>query len=372
MKFIIMNNYWYSVLFFFILFGCSRDKESDLRLGSYGIIGESLVLRNTDENTLVKKSISNLKLYSIDGLSGRTYYKENIDYLVVHNRIRRTINSSIPDFASHSVITNPEGVFTFSSSPRNPSLTIPFHVYADYNFSDIETVNGVFNRSFLSVSTKDKLKNKESIKIGAIGTSITAGAHTLERFYFDSDKQSYIYLLANAVNKIYKNKVLVNNYSQGGSSVNDAFDLLPSILEDQNDILVIEFGMNDHINSNWSTNLPSFEDKLGTLIVEFQKRKTDVIIIGFFQQNPNWDAEFDGSTIAFNKVLSNLAKKYDCYFADINGEFSKYSQKKINEDLCGDFMHHPTSFGHLLYYKTIIPIILSDNKNDGFVYGLIN
>ena len=111
--------------------------------------------------------------------------------------------------------------------------------------------------------------------------------------------------------------------------------------------------------------------KLGTLIDKFQQSGTNVIIVGFFQQNQNWDLEFEGSTFIFNQVLSNLAKKYNCYFADINGEFSKYSQKKINEDLCGDFMHHPTSFGHLLYYKTLIPVFLSENKSDGFVYDLL-
>ena len=365
-------NYWCLFLLFFIFFGCITDKENNyLEAKSYKIIGESLVFNNTEGNCLIKNNISNLTLYSIDSKRNRIYYKENIDYVVTKNRIKRTINSSIPNFAGHNVVTNLEGTFTFGYSPRNPSLTIPFHVYADYNFEDVETVYGEFNKNFLSPSLKEKLNNKEDIKIGSIGTSITSGAHTLEKFYFDSDKQSYIYLLANAINKIYKNDVSVKNYSQGGSSVSDAFNLLPTMLEDKNDIIVIEFGMNDHIGSNWSANISSFEDKLGTLIDKFQQSGTNVIIVGFFQQNQNWDLEFEGSTFIFNQVLSNLAKKYNCYFADINGEFSKYSQKKINEDLCGDFMHHPTSFGHLLYYKTLIPVFLSENKSDGFVYDLL-
>lgn len=366
-----INNYWCSFFLFFIFFGCTTDKNHYLEAKSYKIIGESLVLKNTEENHLIKNNITNLTLYSIDSKRDRIYYKKDVDYVVTNNRIKRTNNSSIPNFVDHNFVTNLDGSFTFGYSPRNPSLTIPFHVYVDYDFQDTEIVYGEFNKNYLSSRFKEKLNNKEDIKIGSIGTSITAGAHTLENFYFNSDKQAYIYLLANAVNKIYKNNVCVKNYSQGGSSVGDAFNLLPTILEDKNDLVVIEFGMNDHINSDWSTNLVGFKDKVGILIDKFQQSKTDIIIVGFFQQNPNWDLEFKGSTLAFNQVLYNLAKKYNCYFADINSEFSKYIQKKINEDLCGDFMHHPTAFGHLLYYKTLVPVFLSENKNDGFVYGLV-
>ena len=187
----LINNHFYSFLLFLVFFGCTSYKVNNLALSSYKITGESFVLKNSDENRLIKNNISNLVLYSIGSKRERIYYKENVDYVVVNNRVKRTINSSIPNFAGHDVLANQEGTFTFSSSPRNPSLTIPFHVYADYDFQDIETVYGEFNKSFLSTKLKEKLRNKENIKFGAIGTSITAGVHTLESFHFDSDKQTY-------------------------------------------------------------------------------------------------------------------------------------------------------------------------------------
>ena len=71
-------------------------------------------------------------------------------------------------------------------------------------------------------------------------------------------------------------------------------------------------------------------------------------------------------------MLQGLALNYGVYFADVNKEFSKYSQEKIIQDFCGDYLHHPTSFGHKLYYKTIIPVFLSDEFSDGYIYGLLN
>lgn len=53
-------------------------------------------------------------------------------------------------------------------------------------------------------------------------------------------------------------------------------------------------------------------------------------------------------------------------------EFSKYSQTKINNDLCEDFMHHPITFGHVLYYKTITPLFFKNDTRDGLMYHLIN
>jgi hypothetical protein len=108
------------------------------------------VFKNTEDNFLIKKGVDNLMLYSIDKNRERVYYKKNVDYIVVNNSVKRTINSSIPNFVGRNVVVNSDDSFTFSSSPRNPSLTIPYHVYADYNFLDMEIIHGELSNNFLS------------------------------------------------------------------------------------------------------------------------------------------------------------------------------------------------------------------------------
>lgn len=363
----------FSILCLLFLFSrCTDSQEANSSVSVYTMIGETIVLKNQQENELSKKSISNLKVYSINSNGVRFYYKENIDYIFSNNLLKRTVNSSIPNYSFHNVLYNTDGTFTFSSLPRNPSLTIPFHVYADYNFVDSESIKGNFEELILSSKLKNKLKSKQLIKIGVMGTSISAGAHTLASFYQDSDKQTYPYLVAKALRNSFGSEVLTSNYSKNGSSIGDIFDSLPTIIKDDNDLVFIEFGMNDHIGENWLGNLPFFEKNMEELIKKFKGNNTDVILVGFFQQNPYWDMEYVGSTRAYNQSIYNLAKKYNCFFADINYEFSKYSQKKIDQDLCGDFMHHPTSFGHLLYYKTIMPLFSEKVTNDGEMYNLVN
>lgn len=359
-------------LFLVFVMGCTKDEANREESSNPKMVGETLVLTDLIENSLIKEEISNLKLYSIDNNRNQVYYKENVDYVVSKNRVKRIVNSSIPNFSKHSVVFNIDGTFTFSPLPRNPSLIIPFQVYADYNFKDLESIQGRFDSNLLSFDIKEKLKNKKQLKIATIGTSISAGAHTLEKFYHDNDIQTYPHLIAKAIKTIHGSDCVVTNYSKDGSSIEDIFSMFPAILQEQNDLVFIEFGMNDHISSNWLVRQASFEKKMAELIETFHENKTDVVLVGFFQQNDLWDLEFKGSTRAYNQSISELAKKYSCYFADVNSEFSKYPQSKINQDLCGDFMHHPTSFGHLLYYKTIIPIFLKNDVNDGFVYNLVN
>ncbi|MNQ98430.1 GDSL-like Lipase/Acylhydrolase [compost metagenome] len=320
---------------------------------------------------MTKENISDLKIYSIDSTRNKHFWKENIDYIVKNNKISRTSNSNIPNFGKHNVIYN-NNSFTFSASPRNPPLNIPFQIYADYKFFDFEYIKGEYDKTYLSTPLKDKLKNKEQIKIGVIGTSITAGAHTLEQFYHNSDKESYPYLLAKGVEKLYGNNISITNYSKSGSSIDYLATVFQKVIEDGNDLVLIEFGMNDHLYSSWELEMPRFESNISSAIEKFKAHNIDVVIVGFFQQNPQWDLEFLNSTLAYNQLLFKLGEKYNCYFADVNKEFSRYSQTKINQDFCGDFMHHPTSFGHLLYYKTIIPAFLKKEVTDGFLYSLIN
>jgi lysophospholipase L1-like esterase len=358
-------------MFSCLFFCCDSDKNENNN--AYGIItGETFVLNNLMRNQLTKEKISDLKIYSIDSTLNKHFWKENIDYIVENNKISRTSNSNIPNFNDHIVIYNSNNSFTFSATPRNPSLNIPFQIYADYKFYDFEYIKGEYDKAYLSTSLKQKLKNKEQIKIGVIGTSITAGAHTLEQFYHNSDKESYPYLLAKGIEKLYGNNVFITNYSKSGSSIDYLETVFQKVVKDKNDLVLIEFGMNDHLFSSWELELPSFESNISSSIEKLKAQDIDVILVGFFQQNPQWDLEFPNSTITYNQSLYKLGQKYNCYFADVNKEFSKYSQTKINQDLCGDFMHHPTSFGHLLYYKTIIPTFLKKEVTDGFLYSLIN
>ena len=360
------------VILIFLSAACSNVDKELISKTENRINGETITLSGFEENNLLKKNISNLKLYSFDNGKNKVYYKENLDYVVVGNRIKRIKDSKIPDFAFHKVVLNDDLSFTFAASPRNPELTIEYQVFCDYDYTDMESLQGYYKSSFLSSEIKDRLKNKKAIKIAVIGTSISAGAHTWAQYYEESDRETYPYLVATAIENKFGSQVTINNYSMGGSSLSYLEESYESIIAENYDLIFIEFGMNDHLYSLWLEQLPNFESVMSSIVKTSRQKDVNIILVGFFQQNLSWDLEFMGSTNAYNKSLFDIARQYNYYFADINKEFSKYDANKINRDLCGDYLHHPTTFGHQLYYKTIMPVFFEDSVSDGTLYKLVN
>ena len=151
-----MSYKFYIIILFFVFVGCDRTELdfSNTLNEKNEIVGESITLKNLEYKNLIKNELTNIKVYSIDSSLQRGYYIKDIDY----------------------------------------------------NFFDTVQIQGKFSSDFLSLRLKEKLKNKEQIRIGALGTSITSGAHTLDHYYNNSDKDTYPYLISKMLK--YRNLIM--------------------------------------------------------------------------------------------------------------------------------------------------------------------
>jgi hypothetical protein len=243
---------------------------------------------------------------------------------------------------------------------RNPELTIGYQILADYE------VYNVYEYS----SSSDFMYGEEKMKMATIGTSITYGAHTYEQYYYSSDKQTYPYLVAKGLLKLYGIECEIKNWSidQGGINQLSSF-VLDNIINERCDFVFIELGMNDHLGEN--PNIVAFENAINNAVTTLKENDITVILVGFFQQNPDWDLEYPANTVLYNNVLRNIALEHKIFFADIYAEFSEISSEKMYKDYMGDFMHHPTSFGHQLYYTCIMPFFIHGKYTDSLLFELI-
>lgn len=265
------------------------------------------------------------------------------------------------------MILNGNETFTWQPEPnRNPELSLFWQVMVDYTTYIDNTILSENNK--ITQELKEKLENKEDISIQAIGTSITAGAHTLPYYYDESDNAVYIKLIAKAINELYGNQVSINNLSIGGATTTLFTTQLEFLLSQKPDIVFIEFGMNEHlIGSNMNDYLGEIEAGIQKLL----SARINCVLIGFFQQNPLWEAEDINSTIYFNSELRKIAERNNIYFSDIYSQFKLFSDEKIYRDLMGDYLHHPTDFGHKLYYLTTMPFILLSNKKESELLNFV-
>jgi hypothetical protein len=346
-----------SIVLSLCLISCVLDEWQSSESISYGscIKGETLTLSGDQLNSLYKAEFSELKLYSITSSGNVRYYFEGIDFVIENNQIRRTDSSLIPDFSGHQIIYNSEGKFTWNPEPnRNPELIIPYQIYADYQFN-VELDRFIKPANFISRHLYEKLRQRKQIVIITIGTSITFGAHTYQHYYNQSDCQTYPYLVSMALNKIYGAECQIINGSTDGGGVNQIQDLTTTLAINP-DVVFIELGMNDHDGEN--PNIEYFYNSINNAVEIFKDNNIDVVLLGFFQQIESWELEFPKNTIAFNMVLSKIASLNNVFFCDIYSFFESINKNKLYKDYTGDFMHHPTSFGHQLYYLNIMPFFI--------------
>jgi len=347
------------LLIIFFFFGCDIVKTK------FVIKGETLVLKREVSNNLLYKPCCLDQVYSYDSIGNKIFYKENVDYLIVDKSIRRTLNSRIPDYLNHKVSFDESSKFTWQAEPnRNPQLNIPFLLCVDYSTFDKGAI--IMPDPHISDKLKENLSNKDTIKIVSIGTSVTAGAHTFSSYFKNDISDTYPELLAKGIDKIYGTTTVIKNISRGGSCLDYLLLNLDSIILEKPNIVIIEFGMNDHV---WNSDVNSFIKNYELCLDEFQKEDIDIVLVGFFQQNIEWKQENDSLTKIYNDHLKRLCNRRCIYFADIYNCFGLIENKNIYQDLTGDYLHHPSTFGHVLYYKSIMPYFL---KQPIFESELVN
>lgn len=347
---------------------CHKDRGNNTEdNNSYVVTGETIALSSQNTVYLLKKDANVKSVYKIGMDSVITKYQLGVDYLLTNNGgIQRTATSSIPDFSTQKVILNADGKFTFVSDPnRNPQVPILWQVMVDYSTDNDSLIYQKSN--FLSDKLKSKLKSKQDISIYCTGTSISAGANTVPVFYNNKNTVAYVYLIAKAITKLYGNKVTVTNLAIGGSDAQLLTSQLDQIKLGKPDLVFIEFGMNEHTASNRDIYLAAIENGVKTLTAG----GIDCSLVGFFQQNPQWDAEIPASTIYFNNQLREISMRNHVFFSDIYNAFEQIPKEKLYKDLMGDYMHHPTDFGHKVYYLSTVPLVLFDNKKESDLLKII-
>lgn len=332
----------------------SCNKEDIEQKNRYKIVGETITFVGQQWNTLWKHDVADLVLYKMDPNGDKIIYERDKDYVVDGNRIKRTPNTIIEDFTKHKILCDKNGKFEWSPDPnRNPELTISYQVYADYYYTDTSV--------FIQPSTKmsnilrEKIAQHKSLKIITIGTSISFGAHTFENFYHNNDSQTYHQLVSRVLSSYYELRCVSENYSTDGGGVNQIQDL-SKVLVEKPDLVILELGMNDHLGMN--PNVDYYKNSLEQAITKLKENQIDVVLVGFFQQIESWIQEYPDNTILYNRILSELAQKYGLFFADIYAGFEKIDKTKLYKDYMGDYMHHPTSFAHQLYYLEIMPFFI--------------
>lgn len=334
---------------------CGAIKSESLTEITKSEHGETLVLVDLLPKRLLHKPEEVRSVYSMDSAGNVAEYKEGTDYLVDYERgtIRRTDSSAIPNYSEHHV-TYDSGKFSLvrDSENQNPESNRSYQICVDYEYlvseKELEAVTD--SSSYLSDDVKSKVLNGESITIALCGDSIGAGADT-------NGQDIFLYYLAGSLEQYYGVDVNTAQLSVEEGSRDYLLENIPQIIELHPDVVMIEFGMEDHCDADAAAEekVNRFTSDIESAVDALQEQGIDVILIGFPQQNMTWEEENVEATKLYNEVLKDIAGRKNVYFADVYDIFDRVGEiKPISRDVMADFIHHPTEWGHKLYFTSII------------------
>jgi len=133
---------------------------------------------------------------------------------------------------------------------------------------------------------------------------------------------------------------------------------LPALTANRPQLVVLAFGMNDHTRG--VAGLDAFEADLTSAVRSLQTAGSGVILLGFFQQNTRWVREDTVQTAAYNAAIARVALRQAVPFVDVRNAFERSAPDgNVIEARTGDFMHHPNSYGHRVYFSLLLPHVLA-------------
>ncbi len=283
-------------------------------------------------------------------IAGRDY---EID--AVNGRIRRTVSSSIPNFAN-SVFYGKEEFNHEEYHGRWGNFPFMLHISYIYEAVGNQLIEDEARRITATLQTPrieksvQRLLSGEELTYLVFGDSISVGCEAL---YLS---ETYFARFVDLLQKTTNGTVKLCNESIGGQTSREGMARFKGVLEKHKPQLVsIAYGMNDMCRGGTKKDVTvkEYTDNMHIMIEMARNYGVEVIVITNCLPNPHW--KFTGKDYKdYAKALRRLAKEENISLADVQELWeSELKHGKRLSDLLFNDINHPTSYGHYLYYAML-------------------
>ena len=328
----------------FLIEGCDGFSSSNVKK-TMNIQGESLVLVSTIPGKLCfdvirKNSVIVCSTYLPNDTACKVY-TEGVDYTVDYRNgeIKRTINSSIPDYSKHPLYQKKD--FDHSKFPNYSNH--PYFIWVDYTTKNGEQLAKPNDQSKYLVNFRKKLEAGMPVTIVSYGNSITAGGEA------SSTELRFQYRYKNYLKRKFpKGNIKIEDVSIPGYTSTQGIDLWDDYIgKTSPDLVLVGWGMNDH---NIGTNTPGqFRKNLVILVGMIKERKkAEVILFSSFPPNNDWHYGSHSMEL-YAEATKQAALEANCAYVDVYNTWKRVLQRKDQPSLLGNNINHPNDFGHWLY-----------------------
>ncbi len=227
------------------------------------------------------------------------------------------------------------------------------HIYNGIQNAGLKQVKELVTYNFNISDSKDNAGPICSpFKYVALGDSLTYGIGT------NNYQESYPYLISkNLANRNGgETPLTLYNYSWPGDKSSDLIEkFLPYAILEQPDIVTVLIGVNDIHDQISAADFKINYDKILAGLTSKTKAKIYVVSIPYIGSNklilPPYNFYFDYKTKQFNKIIKELALKYNVAYVDLYAATSNLF-KKSGAHYSAD-LFHPSVSGYALWGQLI-------------------
>ena len=203
--------------------------------------------------------------------------------------------------------------------------------------------------------TLAKLKAKQPLKLVVFGDSISVGAGASGSFHAPPYQPPYVGLVVEGLRALYGYDVTLKNPSEGGQDTTWAVTTAPKIADEDPDLVIIAFGMNDVgraiPTAAYAQNIQKAMD-----IIRQKRPDVEFLLLSTMTGNSEWNLMHPELFTEYREALSKMVGP-GVALADVTSVWQEMMKTKKFLDVTGNGLNHPNDFGYRVYAQVILQVL---------------
>jgi DNA-binding beta-propeller fold protein YncE/lysophospholipase L1-like esterase len=203
--------------------------------------------------------------------------------------------------------------------------------------------------------TLARLKAGEPVTIGVSGDSISFGHDASALVNAPPNQPAYPDLVAAQLQASYKSPVTLKNRAIAGWSIAHGVNDAEKLLAEKPNLVIVAYGMNDvgRKDPQW------FQDETRKLLekVHAADPEIEVILVASMLGNKEWIHTPREMFSKYRDALTELVGP-GVALADVTQVWEDLLKSKHDLDLTGNGLNHPNDYGHRLYAREILKLLI--------------
>jgi len=199
-----------------------------------------------------------------------------------------------------------------------------------------------------------QLKTKEPFKLVVLGDSISAGYNASGFVMAPPMQPPYAVLVANTLQERFGSPVTLTNLSVAGKHSDWGVEMVPKVLEEHPDLVILAFGMNDGSGGvtpgAYAANIKAIMDG-----VRASAANCSFVLVAPMTGNPEWTGAATDLYPKYRDALASLTGSGTA-LADVTSVWISILTHKKFTDITGNGVNHPNDFGHRIYASVILSL----------------